>query len=72
MVEMFEFMKILNEVTQLEIDRNEALKNSQYAAFAVSDESVKKNAMHTASKKFKETTTKNFMNHFQSSIIRVR
>lgn len=54
MVDMFEFMNILKDVSILAKERNEMLKDSQYAAFALSDEALEEEAMRTASEIYKK------------------
>ena len=62
-----EFVKILDDMTKLAKERNEMLKDSQYAAFALSDEGIQKEAMQTASQVYKERQSKAFKEHWNKS-----
>ena len=60
MPDMEEFVNILRDVSALARDRNETLKNSQYAEFALSDEALEKDIVKTASEKYKQVSYRKF------------
>tara|TARA_R100000988_G_C3936576_1_gene134086 strand:+ start:166 stop:399 length:234 start_codon:yes stop_codon:yes gene_type:complete len=60
MPDMEEFVNILRDVSVLARDRNETLKNSQYAEFALSDEALEKDIVKTASEKYKQISYRKF------------
>jgi len=53
-----EYIKILDDVSSVAKERNEMLKDSQYGAFALSDEALQKDVIQTASQIFKEKQSK--------------
>ena len=72
MTDMFEFMKILKEVSILTKERNEMLKDSQYAAFALSDEALEEEAMKSASEIYKEKTSVMFQDMYSEAFKKLR
>ncbi len=72
MADMFEFMKILKDVSTLAKERNEMLKDSQYAAFALSDEALEEEAMKTASEIFKKKTSIMFQDMYSDAFRKLR
>lgn len=72
MVDMFEFMNILKDVSILAKERNEMLKDSQYAAFALSDEALEEEAMRTASEIYKKKTSVMFQDMYSDAFRKLR
>lgn len=59
-MDMYNFTRLLEEISALARERNEMLKDSQYAEFALSDEAIQKEAMQTASEIFQKGQSEAF------------
>lgn len=62
-----EYIKILNDVSRVAKERSEMLKDSPYGAFALSDESLQKDVIQTASRIFKERQDKRFQEQWNKA-----